>query len=376
MKLWPWKYTYDAFVIHAVEDRSAITSELCARLKDAKIKIWYSGDYLTVGCNLHEEIMEALPKSRYGIIILSENSIHSEWLAKELYELLPRATNRRQKVILPVFHGITIDELKKKIIVPDNIWSTSSADGVEKAANVLISAIKSCPTNARDWIWENRYALRLWLLLSSCSAIALLCVLYFVSLRPSKSFVKAEIYARVETLQENVEYEHESNRRSAHAASINEIKSAHEDFVNFNSYYRNDYEFTNHERVIRSRAGVELALGLDPANLTPRNTYGMTDPDLLTKVLNNSGKTDRVNYFLLNTLPVEYTIVSSELINEGRYEVNVSFRENIRYIAVNLLYPNAREVPKKHQVSMIGFLPNELYVFEKKGKDWVLKAIQ
>ena len=65
------KYEYDAFISHAVEDKIPIANELCAKLEQAGLKIWYSGKELGVGDSIEKTIEKGLNRSRYGIVIFS-----------------------------------------------------------------------------------------------------------------------------------------------------------------------------------------------------------------------------------------------------------------------------------------------------------------
>lgn len=377
MKLWPSKYPCDVFIIHDVDDRETITRELYTLLAEARVKIWYSGKDLSPGCNVHEQIMKGLAASRYGVVILSRNSISSNWLAIELYELLSRAINRRQKTVLPVLHGISMEELKKIIIVPDNIWAISSSSGIKHVVQAITNEIKARPATFREWVWENAHALRIWSCAAALTIITSIAFLYYSSLRPSRSFIEGKIKSRISDFENRIQKEYELNKYKTKLVLVDTIMSVYANFMNMKCYYRNEYEFTNDRLTLRSRRSIEAALGINLTALSPHNSYHCYDPQIHYSDSSNNNKLHSVSYSLLNTKPVGYSITDSELIGEGLYEVEVDYyQENLRYFQVNLLYPTAKQVPKKHHVSMKGYLPREKYIFEKKGETWVLKDIR
>ena len=378
MKLWPSTYCYDVFVIHDVADRETITRKLCDGLEKAGLRIWYSGKDLGVGCYLHEEIMRGLAKSRYGIVILSKNSISSNWLAIELYELLARAINRRQKTVLPVLHCISMEELKKLIIVPDNIWSiTSSCMDIDTTIQKLTKEIKSEPVNLKEWANENNYALKIW---SSIAALFLalgIVYLYYCGLHPSNAIVEEKINMRIANFRNQILRERELVKRKTKSVSIDTISALYSDFMNLKCLYRNEYEFTNGMQTIRSRTGVEQALGVNPASLSPSTIYSLVNPQIYYSDSIYANKmVHSVTYFLFNSQPISYRIAGIRRTGDGECEVEVNYAENILYVKVNLFYPPGKNMPKKHQMAMKGFLPGEKYIFEKTGDEWKLKAIE
>jgi hypothetical protein len=119
--MWPSKNRYDVFISHAVEDKLSIANELCLKLEAAGLKVWYSGKELKIGDSLDATILDALSRSRYGVVIFSPSYIRKNWAMKEFYFLLAREI-RQHDVILPILYDITLDDLRAKGILMDDKW--------------------------------------------------------------------------------------------------------------------------------------------------------------------------------------------------------------------------------------------------------------
>lgn len=105
---------YDVFISHANKDKENLVEELYQSLKKLGIDIFYDKESLEWGDNWKERILNGTKKAEFAIIIISENFFDGEWTERELSEFLNRQNTNRQKLILPIIHNITIEELRKK----------------------------------------------------------------------------------------------------------------------------------------------------------------------------------------------------------------------------------------------------------------------
>lgn len=103
---------YDVFISHASEDKESFVKDLAEALRDANIKVWYDEFSLKWGDSLRREIDRGLANSKFGVVVLSEHFFAKEWPRTELDGLvsLEMAGSSR---ILPIWHKITIDEVRK-----------------------------------------------------------------------------------------------------------------------------------------------------------------------------------------------------------------------------------------------------------------------
>ncbi len=103
---------YDLFISHASEDKDEIVRELAESLIKQGVKVWYDEFELKIGDSLRKKIDNGLINSRYGIVIISPSFIKKNWTGDELDGMVAKEMNGH-KVILPIWHKITKDEVLK-----------------------------------------------------------------------------------------------------------------------------------------------------------------------------------------------------------------------------------------------------------------------
>jgi len=131
---------WDTFVSHASEDKEAFVRPLAEALRAKGLRIWYDEFALTVGDSLRRSIDRGLARSRFGIVVLSPSFFAKEWPQKELDGLVAREVNGR-KVILPVWHGIDAETIRKfSPLLADRV-AVSSAVGIEAVIQALIAGM-------------------------------------------------------------------------------------------------------------------------------------------------------------------------------------------------------------------------------------------
>ncbi len=97
---------YDVFISHASEDKLPFVEDLVKALQDRDVKVWYDSINIGWGDSLRTQIDNGLKKSKFGIVILSENYIKKGWTQYEL-EGLFNIEMTKGKTILPIWHNIT-----------------------------------------------------------------------------------------------------------------------------------------------------------------------------------------------------------------------------------------------------------------------------
>lgn len=105
---------YDVFLSHANADKQVFVDELNASLEKLGINIFYDKKSLEWGDKWKDRILEGTRKAEFAIIVISENFFDREWTEKELNEFLNRQNRNGQKLILPILHNISNDDLKGK----------------------------------------------------------------------------------------------------------------------------------------------------------------------------------------------------------------------------------------------------------------------
>lgn len=105
---------YDVFISHANIDKKDLIEELYQSLSKLGVSIFYDKESLEWGDNWKERILNGTQKAEFAIIVISDNFFGREWTERELSEFLNRQNRNGQKLILPILHNITINQLYEK----------------------------------------------------------------------------------------------------------------------------------------------------------------------------------------------------------------------------------------------------------------------
>jgi|GEM_PF-2812426 len=126
---------WDAFLSYASEDESTARL-LYDRLTAKGLSVWYDKSILTIGDSLLKKIDEGLASSRFGIVILSHSFFMKDWPQKELDGLVQREIDGK-KVILPIWHEITREEVAKYSPILVGRFAGKTQDIDELVKNLL-----------------------------------------------------------------------------------------------------------------------------------------------------------------------------------------------------------------------------------------------
>lgn len=131
-------YEYDFFVSHASEDKD-VAEPLVQKLAGTGARVWYDRIVLTIGDSLRRKIDEGLANSRYGIVILSPRFLEKDWPQRELDGLAALEVNGR-KVILPVWHDIAADGVRRYSPTLSDRFAAKTALGLDSVVNEILRA--------------------------------------------------------------------------------------------------------------------------------------------------------------------------------------------------------------------------------------------
>jgi hypothetical protein len=118
----------DVFISHAHEDKE-VARPLAEALRQRGLTVWYDEYVLRLGDSLREVIERGLASSRFGVVILSPSFFAKEWPQRELNALLARETTKRSKVLLPVWHNLTLEEVTARTPILADRLAVSTARG-------------------------------------------------------------------------------------------------------------------------------------------------------------------------------------------------------------------------------------------------------
>jgi len=133
---------WDVFISHASEDKEKIVRELANLLTDIGLKVWYDEFSLKVGDSLTQKIDEGLLEANYGIVIISKHFLNKKWADYEYRSLLSREDNFK-KILLPIWHDITYEEVKKfSLYLADKFALDTNKIPLRELAIKLIEVIR------------------------------------------------------------------------------------------------------------------------------------------------------------------------------------------------------------------------------------------
>jgi hypothetical protein len=131
---------WDAFICHASEDKEKFVEPLARVLREHGRNVWYDKFVLKVGDSLREKIDEGLRASRYGIVVLSRAFFSKRWPKNELDGLVAKEMDGR-KIILPVWHGVTKEEVHNFSPILSGRLAADSKDGIQIVVEQLLDAM-------------------------------------------------------------------------------------------------------------------------------------------------------------------------------------------------------------------------------------------
>jgi anti-sigma regulatory factor (Ser/Thr protein kinase) len=131
---------YDVFISHASEDKESIATPLARLLSEAGLRVWLDDSELTIGDNLRRAVDAGLSQARFGVVVLSRSFFEKEWPQRELDGLLAREDGK-SKLILPVWHGLTPEQVAKYSPILGGRVAVSTSKGLPVVARAIRMAI-------------------------------------------------------------------------------------------------------------------------------------------------------------------------------------------------------------------------------------------
>ncbi len=92
---------YSCFISYSHKDE-AFTQRLYRRLQQEKLRAWCAAKDMKAGRKLHEQIDEAIRGHDRLLLVLSEASMASEWVATEISKARKRERKEGRKVLFPI----------------------------------------------------------------------------------------------------------------------------------------------------------------------------------------------------------------------------------------------------------------------------------
>jgi hypothetical protein len=136
----------DVFISHATEDKPYV-EPLVEALQRAGLQVWYDRVTLEWGDDLRGAIDHGLANCRFGIVVFSDAFLRKKkWTEYEVNALFARET-LGQKVILPIWHGVTREDvLRYSPAFADRLAKDSSNDDY---GNIVATLLRMLNRDAR-----------------------------------------------------------------------------------------------------------------------------------------------------------------------------------------------------------------------------------
>jgi hypothetical protein len=133
---------FDVFISHASEDKVEVVRPLAEALRHGGLIVWYDEFELKIGDSLRRKIDSGLARSRFGIVVFSQDFFQKGWTNYELDGLVTRAVSGEQ-VLLPIWHNIT----KREVIeyspsLADKVARSTATHTVEEIAAEIVEVIR------------------------------------------------------------------------------------------------------------------------------------------------------------------------------------------------------------------------------------------
>lgn len=140
-------FDFDLFISHASEDQQDFVEPLVERLEAKGFRVWYSETALKLGDSLRRSIGEGLKRSRFGVVVLSPKFLAKEWPNRELDALFSLEENGPRR-ILPIWHGVTQDEVVQSAPFLADRLAVDSNEGLGVVVERIVEAVNASPATA------------------------------------------------------------------------------------------------------------------------------------------------------------------------------------------------------------------------------------
>lgn len=131
--------SFDLFISHATEDKAGFVEPLVAALGDG-LSVWYDRSIFKLGDSIRDKIDEGLAGTRFGVVVLSRHYAQKTWTQRELSALMVKE-NTGEKVILPIWHGLSATEVAELFPTLADRFAVSSAEGIPRCVQAILHAL-------------------------------------------------------------------------------------------------------------------------------------------------------------------------------------------------------------------------------------------
>jgi hypothetical protein len=92
---------YSCFISYSHKDEK-FCERLFSRMRHEKLRVWYAPEDMKSGQKIHEQIDQAIRVHDKLLLVLSDKSMNSEWVATEIYHARQREVKEGRRVLFPI----------------------------------------------------------------------------------------------------------------------------------------------------------------------------------------------------------------------------------------------------------------------------------
>lgn len=92
---------YSAFISFSSKDEE-LAKRLHSRLRQEHVRVYFAPEHMKGGRKVHEQIDEAIPVYDKLLLVLSEHSINSEWVMREIRRARKAERDEKQRKLFPI----------------------------------------------------------------------------------------------------------------------------------------------------------------------------------------------------------------------------------------------------------------------------------
>jgi hypothetical protein len=136
------------FMSHSSKDKFFVRT-LAEHFRKYGVDVWLDEAEINIGDSLTEKIGEAIERTDYVGVVLSHNSINSEWVQRELQIALQKELKGKKVVVLPIL----IETVEMPPFLKDKLYADfTSSDKFESELFKLLRAIGVSVTTKKETI--------------------------------------------------------------------------------------------------------------------------------------------------------------------------------------------------------------------------------
>lgn len=105
---------FDIFISYVQLDSDEYVDRLYDALMSREIKTFRDKQVIRVGQSLRQSMDNALAKSKFAIVVFSPEYLTKYWTNYEIDGILTKESLTGDQMILPIWHGVTADEIASK----------------------------------------------------------------------------------------------------------------------------------------------------------------------------------------------------------------------------------------------------------------------